>query len=31
MGAFVLYLLEGETGMGIANIYFILFMLVVVL
>jgi predicted permease len=30
MGAFVLYLLEGETGMGIANIYFILFMLVVV-
>jgi predicted permease len=31
MGAFVLYLLYGEEGMGVANIYFILFMPVVVL
>jgi predicted permease len=31
MGAFVLYLLYGEEGLGIANIYFILFVPVVVL
>jgi len=31
MGAFVLYLLYGEEAMGVANIYFILFMPVVVL
>jgi predicted permease len=30
MGAFVLYLLYGEEGLGVANIYFILFMIVVV-
>lgn len=30
MGAFVLYLLYGEAGMGVANLYFILFMPVVV-
>ncbi|HOW63844.1 MAG TPA: hypothetical protein P5186_01325 [Candidatus Paceibacterota bacterium] len=31
MGAFVLYLLYGEQAMGVANVYFILFMIVVVL
>jgi hypothetical protein len=31
MGAFVLYLLHGEPGMGLANIYILLFMPVVVL
>jgi predicted permease len=31
MGAFVLYLLYGEPGMGLANIYILLFMAVVVL
>jgi predicted permease len=31
MGAFVLYLLRGEAGMGVANLYFLLFVLPVVL